>query len=44
MTKELIEEHIENLEYYIGQVKISLEILSHLLDDMKEETRNKTAN
>lgn len=43
-TKELIEEHIENLEYNIRQVKVGLEILSHLLDDVKEEARNKTAN
>lgn len=43
MTKELIEE-LENIEYNIGQVKVGLEILSHLLDDMKEEARNKTAN
>lgn len=43
-TKELIEDCIENLEHYIMQFKVSLRILSHLLDDMKEEARNKTTN
>lgn len=43
-TRGLINDCLGDMVRYIDQFKVSLSILSNLLDDMKEEARNKTTN